>query len=169
VIDDRIPSCLTYGNDVVFHGEPGRATRESAYWSSGLMCCELRLVAFGRDTPSTWKRLKSCPIIYIASGRWRPVIRLVIPAGAWDVSSVVKPTSSVTWIMSIGTRQNTDGFEGIGLIPVSMRSGGEESIRRIGVARTSQVLRQGVTRAMRFSSFTAFCRALDAACATLVP
>lgn len=31
-----------------------------------------------------------------------------------------------------------------------VRSGGEESIRRIGVARMSQVLRQGVTRAMRF-------------------
>ncbi len=29
------------------------------------------------------------------------------------------------------------------LFPVSMRSGGEESIRRIGVARTSGVLRQG--------------------------
>ena len=41
------------------------------------------------------------------------------------------------------------------IIPGSMRSGGEESIRRIRVARTSQVLRQGVTRAMRFSSFTA--------------
>jgi hypothetical protein len=32
---------------------------------------------------------------------------------------------------------------------------GEESIRKIGVARTSQVLRLGVTRAMRFPSFTA--------------
>ena len=39
----------------------------------------------------------------------------------------------------------------------SMRSGGEGSIRRFGVARTSQVLRQGRTRAMRFSSFTASC------------
>ena len=36
----------------------------------------------------------------------------------------------------------TDAYP-IGLIPVSMRSDGEESIRKIGVARTSQVLSDG--------------------------
>jgi hypothetical protein len=59
-----------------------------------------------------------------------------------NISSAIKLTSTVTWITSIETWYGRDAYP-IGLIPVSMRSGGEESIRRIGMARTSQVLRQG--------------------------
>ena len=59
-----------------------------------------------------------------------------------NISPVIKATSTGTWVMS---RYNTDGFCGLptGLIPVSRRWNGEQSIRRIGVARMSRILPQG--------------------------
>jgi hypothetical protein len=78
-----------------------------------------------------------------------------------NISSAIKLTPTVTWITSIGTRQDMDGVRRASDWPHSsfhaFRRRGIYSIRRVGVARTSQVLRQGSNAAMRFSSFTASC------------
>jgi hypothetical protein len=74
-----------------------------------------------------------------------------------NISSAIKLTSTVTWITSIGPGKTWMGETRIRLASFQFPcvQAARNFIRRIGVARTSQVLRQGSNGAMRFSSFTA--------------